>query len=172
MRRDFAGHASFRALAAAHGFERVGGGKMRDMQARSANLLRQLNVAIDDAASAAAVMARRPRRKLRRPRVHRAFSVSRVSSACCTRENSVLRRGAGPSRIMSSSRMGLPSSVTATAPARCSGRKSVNAPPLLLRVAAAMGNTLTTAPRSGTAATSPNRRNRLPAGCWACNKRR
>src|ERR1700691_4262356 len=51
--------------------------------------------------------------------------------------------------MMPSSRMGLPSSVTAMAPAACKARKSVSVAPLLARVAAAMANTLTTAPRAG-----------------------
>src|SRR5437899_9144214 len=51
--------------------------------------------------------------------------------------------------MTASSRMGLPSSVTATAPASCKRRKSVSTAPLLWCVAAAAGKTLTTAPRSG-----------------------
>ena len=50
----------------------------------------------------------------------------RVSSACCTtgRFSSAPSRSAA--RMISSSRIGLPSSVTATAPARCSAAKSVS----------------------------------------------
>src|ERR1035438_3190539 len=50
--------------------------------------------------------------------------------------------------MVASSRMGLPSSVTAMVPAFCNARKSVRIAPWLERVAAAMANTLTTAPRS------------------------
>ncbi len=53
------------------------------------------------------------------------------------------------SRMTLSLRMGLPSSVTPTAPARCKARKSVSTAPLLAWVAAAIGKTFTTAPRSG-----------------------
>ena len=40
MGRDLAGDAGLAALAAAHGFERVGGREMRHMQARARELLR------------------------------------------------------------------------------------------------------------------------------------
>src|SRR5438876_584281 len=75
-------------------------------------------------------------------------AVRRVSSACCTTGifSSAPRRKA--MRMVSSSRMGLPSSVTATAPARCRAAKSVNVAPREARVAAAIGKTFTTAPRS------------------------
>ena len=75
----------------------------------------------------------------------------RVSSACCTtgKFNSPPRISA--SRIMWSSRIGFPSSVTAIAPAVWSAPKSVSTIPLLARVAAAIGNTFTTAPRSAAA---------------------
>ena len=100
-------------------------------------------------ASAAADMPRSPRRKLVGPSCMEQFSVRRVSSACCTtgRFSSAPSRRAA--RMISSSRIGLPSSVTATAPARCSAAKSVSVAPRELRVAAAMGKTLTMAPRSG-----------------------
>src|ERR1700733_5693426 len=48
VRRDFAGDAGVGALAAAHGLERVGSGKMRDVQARFVNLLGERDVALDD----------------------------------------------------------------------------------------------------------------------------
>ena len=48
VRRDFAGDAGFGALAAAHSLEGVGSGKMSDVQARFANLLRERDVAVDD----------------------------------------------------------------------------------------------------------------------------
>src|SRR5436189_275953 len=51
--------------------------------------------------------------------------------------------------MMASSKMGLPSSLTATAPAVLSAAKSVSSSPVLPRVAAAIGNTVPTAPRSG-----------------------
>src|SRR5208282_3337753 len=100
-------------------------------------------------ASAADDMPRSPSRKLVGPSCMEAFSVSRVSSACCTtgKFNSAPSRSAA--RIISSSRMGLPSSVTATAPARCNAAKSGSDDPRELRVAAAIGKTLTTAVRSG-----------------------
>jgi len=49
MRRHFAGNARLGALATAHGLERIGSGKMRDVQARFTNLLCESHVAIHDA---------------------------------------------------------------------------------------------------------------------------
>src|SRR5436305_13701477 len=53
------------------------------------------------------------------------------------------------SRMVVSFNIGLPSSVTATAPAHCKARKSVSTAPLLACVAEATGNTFTTARRGG-----------------------
>ena len=76
-------------------------------------------------------------------------TVTRVSSACCT--TGILSRAAvlRASRITRSSRIGLPSSLTATAPARFKAAKFVSFSPTLPTVAAAIGNTFTSAPRSG-----------------------
>src|SRR5215469_5118474 len=77
------------------------------------------------------------------------FCVTRVSSACWITGKLISADVRSASRMVVSLRMGLPSSLTATAPARCKARKSVSTAPLLAWVAAATGNTLTTAPRCG-----------------------
>ena len=83
------------------------------------------------------------------PECIEAPAVARVSSACCTTASLRADAARSASRIMFSSRIGLPSSVTATAPARCNALKSVSCWPALPIVAAATGNTLITALRSG-----------------------
>ena len=75
--------------------------------------------------------------------------VMRVSSACWITVSPTRAAAARVSRIMLSFRIGLPSSVTATAPADLSAAKSLIASPFDPRVAAAMGKTRTCAPRSG-----------------------
>ena len=73
MRRDFAGHARLGALAAAYGLQRVGRGKMRHVQARFANLLRERHVAIDDGRFGGRRHAAQSQTETRRSRVHRAI---------------------------------------------------------------------------------------------------
>ena len=140
MRRDFAGHPRPAALSAPHGLQRIGGRKMRHMQARIRNLLRKLDIAVHNARFRRRLPAAQAQPERRS--AHRS-SDSFPSAAC-------LRRAAPPgklssplsrrhSRMMSLSRIGRPSSVTATAPARCKPRKSVSTAPLLAWVAAAHG---------------------------------
>ena len=67
--------------------------------------------------------------------------VMRVSSACWITGSPARAAAASAWCMMASPRIGLPSSLTATAPAALSEPYSVSASPMLPRVAAAMGNT-------------------------------
>ena len=123
---------------------------MRHVQPRFANLLcAEFTSRSTIFASAAAGMPRRPRRKLVGPScIEHVLSGAYLRHAA-RRSGSARRPSRRAARMTSSSRIGLPSSVTAAAPARCSAAKSVSDAPRELRVAAAMGKTFTTAPRSG-----------------------
>jgi hypothetical protein len=149
VRRNLERDARFGALAAAHTLQRVGRGKMGDVQAGIGNVHRELHVTLDDRRFGSRRHAAQSETERTRARVHGAIlGHARVFGVLHDREIQ-LSAQASASRMMLSSRMGLPSSVTAIAPAVCSARKSVSVAPLLDRVAAAMANTLTTAPRSG-----------------------
>ena len=75
--------------------------------------------------------------------------VSRVSSACWITGKPARAAAMSASCMIASPRIGLPSSVTATAPAALSEPYSVSFSPMLPRVAAAIGKTRIAAPRSG-----------------------
>ncbi len=81
VRRYFAGDAGLGALAAAHRLERVGSGKMRDVQSRFPNLLRQIDVAVHDVRFGGGGHAAQAETKAGRPFVHgTAFGEARVLS--------------------------------------------------------------------------------------------
>src|SRR5258708_17662851 len=80
-------------------------------------------------------MPRNPSRNEVAPSFIEQPCVVRVSSACCTMGKLISADARSASRMVVSLRIGLPSSVTATAPARCSARKSVSTAPLLPWVA-------------------------------------
>src|SRR5258708_3415746 len=78
MRRNFAGHSAgdagsvIAALAAADSLERVGGGKVRHVQPRVANLLCQHDVAVHDSSLGGGGHGTQPQAETCRTGVHRA----------------------------------------------------------------------------------------------------
>ena len=91
MHAKWCGVTSQVTLAAADGFERVGRGKMRHVQPRFANLLRQRDVAIDDRRFRRRASRAARDENLSRLRASSSFPVIRVSSACCTTGNSAAK---------------------------------------------------------------------------------
>ena len=71
VRRNFAGHSGFCALAAAHGLEGVSSGEMGHVQARFANLLGERDIAVDDARFGRRRHAAQAQPKAGGPEVHR-----------------------------------------------------------------------------------------------------
>jgi hypothetical protein len=122
---------------------------MRDVQARFANLLRQIHVAVDDGGFGGASIGAQAETKTGWPGVHRAIlGHPRVFGVLYDREIQLRAEAQGHAHDVVVED-GL--AVVGNRDRACAlqSAKSVSVPPRLPRVAAAMGNTLTTAPRSG-----------------------
>ena len=132
VRRDFAGHVRLAAFAAADSLQRVGRREMGHVQACASELLGQLHIALHDRGLGGRLHAAQAQAKRGWAVIHgAAFSHARIFRMLNHRQRLISDDKRSVSRMTVSLRMGLPSSVTPTAPARCRPRKSVSTAPLL-----------------------------------------